>query len=118
MKIQSSMNYRKFSQNKTGDTIICRTLISQDTLVYQRIYSRYISYLYFNFLYPKLRVSQNKLSGIRKDTLKYKLSEMNFDFEISRADCRRKKYSFYVSSVDNPLTYTRRSSYRRIALNS
>ena len=74
--------------------LICRTLISQNTLVYQRIYSRHISYLYFNSLYLKLLVSQNKLSGIRKDTLKYKLSEMNFDFEISRVDCISKENYF------------------------
>ena len=54
----------------------------------------------------------------QKHTLKYKLSEMNFDFEISRVDCRRQKYSFSVFLVDNTLTKTRRSSYRRTALNS
>ena len=58
-------------------------------------------------------VSQSKLSGIIKDTLKYILSEMNFDFEISRVDCRKQKYYFSVYSVDNPLTNTRRSSYKR-----
>ena len=72
----------------------------------------------FQLLVSRLLVSQSKLSGIRKDTWKYKLSEMNFDFEISRADCRRQENSFSVYLVDNPLTYTRRSSYRRTALNS
>ena len=57
--------------------------------MYQRIYSRHISYLYFNSLYLKLLVSQSKLSVIRKDTLKYKMSELNFDFEIPRVDSRR-----------------------------
>ena len=73
---------------------------------------------YFNSLYLKLLVSQSKLSWTRKGTWKYQLSEMNFDFEISRVDCRRQKYSFSVYSVDHPLTNTRRSSYRRTALNS
>ena len=54
----------------------------------------------------------------QKITLKYKLSEMNFEIEISRVDCRRQKYSFSVYSVDYPLTNTRRSYYRRNALNS
>ena len=59
--------------------------------MYQWIYSTHISYLYFNPLYLKLLVSQSKLSGIRKVTLKYKLSEMNFDFEISRVDYFKRK---------------------------
>ena len=120
LKIQSSMNYRKFSKKRRwySQLLICRTLISQNTLVYQRIYSRHIYYLYFNSLYLKLLVSQSKLSWIIKDTLKYKLSELNFDFEVSRVDCRRHKYSFSVYSVDYPLNNTRRSFYRRTALNS
>ena len=52
-------------------------------------------------------------SWMRKDTLKYKLSEMNFDFEISRINCRRQKYSFSVYSVDYPLTNTRRQLIRK-----
>ena len=75
-----------------------------------------IYYLYFNSMYLKLLVSQGKLTWVRKDTLKNKLSEMYFDFEISRVDCRIQKYSVY--SVDDPLTNTRGSSYRRTALNS
>ena len=75
-------------------------MISQNTLMYQRKYSIHISYLYSKSLYLKLLVSQSKLSGIRKYTLKYKLSEMNFVFEISRVECRRQKYSFSVYSVD------------------
>ena len=52
-------------------------------------------------------------SWMRKDTLKYKLSEMNFDFEISRINCRRQKYSFSVYSVDYPPTNTRRQLIRK-----
>ena len=86
------------------------------------IYSRYIFYLYFNSLCLELLVSQSKLSGIRKDTLKYKLSEMNLDLyiyiyiygELTVED----KIFFSVYSVDNLLTNTRRSFYRRTALHS
>ena len=67
--------------------------------MYQRIYSRYIACLNSNSLYLKLLVSQGKLSGIRKDSLIYKMSGMNFDFKTSRADCRRQKYSFSVYSI-------------------
>ena len=67
--------------------LLCRTLISQTTLVYQKIYSRHISCSYFNSLYLKLLISKSKLSGTRKVTLKYKLFEMNIYFEISRVDC-------------------------------
>ena len=66
-----------------------------DISKYSRV-SKDISYLYFNSLYLKLLVSQSKLSEIRKDTLKYKLYEMNFDFEISGVDCANQKYSFSV----------------------
>ena len=50
--------------------------------MYQVIYSRHISYLYFNPLYLKLliHVSQSELFGTRKITLKYNLSEMNFQY--------------------------------------
>ena len=60
-------------------------------------YTRHISYLYITSFYLKLLVSQSQLSGIRKDTLKYKLSEMNFDFEIPSVDCMSKEnyYSYF-----------------------
>ena len=111
------MNNRKFSQNKAGDKSATHMpLISQNTLVYDRKNCRHITYLHFYSLYLKLLISQSQLSGIRKDTSTYRLSEINFVFEISRADCKRQKYSFSVYSIINLLTYTRTSSYRRTAM--
>ena len=114
------MHYRKTSQNKLGDkstTHMSNTDISKCSRVSKDILqTHHSSFLYFNSLYLKLLVYQSKLSGIRRDTLKCKLSEMNLDFEIWRADCRRQKYSFSVYSVDNPLTNTFRSSYKRFPL--
>ena len=57
------------------------------------------SYIYFNSLYLKLLVSQSKLAGIRIDILKYKLSEMNFVFEISRVDCISKENCYSHFSI-------------------
>ena len=78
--------------------------------MYERIYSRHIFYLYFNSLYLKLLVSPSNLSEIRKDILKYKLSEMNFDFEISRVDFVSKENHFspfnikiHISHLNHPL---------------
>ena len=69
MKIQSSKNYRKFSQNKAGDTITTHMskLISQDILVYQRIYSRReLSILFHNseFCIPNSEIRTTNF-GIR-----------------------------------------------------
>ena len=58
-------------------------------------------------MYLKLLVSQSKLSGIQKDTLKYKLSEMIFDFEIRRVDYLKRtllllfQYKKYISITWN-----------------
>ena len=73
--------------------------------MYQRIYSRHISYLYFNSLYFQLQVSTSKLSGIRKDTLKYKMSKINFDFEISRVDCILKENYYSPFNIKNTYMY-------------
>ena len=64
-------------------------MISQNSLVYQRIYSIHISHLSFSSLYLSLLVS-----GIRKKALKYMLLQTNFHFEISRVDCISKQ-NFY-----------------------
>ena len=39
-------------------------------------------------------ISQSKVSGTTKSTLKYKEFGMNFDFEISRVDCISKANYF------------------------
>ena len=46
-----------------------------------------------------LLISESKLSGIRKNTLKYTLSEVNFDFEISRVDCISKENYYSRFSI-------------------
>ena len=93
------------------------TDISKYSRVSKDILQTYLLSL-FQLIVSQTACISSILSWIRKDTLKYKLSEMNFDSEISRVDCRRQNYSFSVESVDYPLTNTRRSSYRRTALNS
>ena len=115
------MNYRKFSQNKAGDTIN----YSYVEHWYLKILSCIKGYALDTFpIFISTPCISNcwylKVHNLEseKDILKYKLSEMNFVFEISRDDCRRQKYSFSVYSVDNPLTNTRRFSYGRTALNS
>ena len=40
-----------------------------------------------NDVISKLLVSPSKFSGTRKFTLRYQKFELNFDFEISRAEC-------------------------------
>ena len=88
-------------------------------------YSRVSKDILQTYLLSLFQLLVSQIAGIskyiildQKNTLKYKLSEMNFEIEISRVDCRRQKYSFSVYSVDYPLTNTRRSYYRRTALNS
>ena len=75
-------------------------MIFQNTYVYPRIY-RHISNFHLNSLYLTLLVSQNKLSRIRKDSLKYKLSKMNFDFEISRVDFISKENYYSPFNIEN-----------------
>ena len=91
------MNYRKFSQNKAGDKIKysyvehwylkilqCIKIYTLDT------FPIFISTLCIsNYWYLKVNIWD------QKKYFKYKMSEMIFDFEISRVDCRRQKYSFF-----------------------
>ena len=50
--------------------------------------------MFSQFHVSKTVISQSKLSGARKVTLKYKKFGMNFDFEISRVDCISKENYF------------------------
>ena len=96
------MNYRKFSQNKAGDTInySCVQYLYLKILSCIKEYTLDTLPILINSLYLKLLVFQSKLSGIRKDTLKYKLSEMSFDLEISRVDyISNEKYYSHFSNT-------------------
>ena len=78
-----------FTRYTYNQPSITWTLISQSVLLYQRMQFKLISYFYLHFksCYPKLLISQSKLSGTRKFTLRYQLFGMNFDFKISIVDC-------------------------------
>ena len=78
---------------KYSQLLISRAMVSQSTILHQRIYFGHISYFFsfffifhFNSLYLKLLISQRKFSGTRKFPLRYQWFGMNFDFEISRTD--------------------------------
>ena len=68
---------------------ISQTLISQSTLLYQRMYS-FDTFLFFYILAPDTSdywyLKRNLLEP-ENFTLKYQYFEMNFESEISRVDC-------------------------------
>ena len=52
-------------------------------------------------------ISQSKLSGTRKVTLKYKYFGMNFDFEISRVYCISKEHYFSHCNIKKYISISR-----------
>ena len=78
-----AVNYRARVNSRYRDIDISNTDIAGQRIHFDQIS---IFYLHFNFYNTKLLISQSKFSGIRKFTLRYQYSGMNFHFEISKVD--------------------------------
>ena len=86
ISIESGLNENSFEiQSTLGSS---NTDISKYRFISDNIIWMYFLLLFsFQLLLPQLLISQSKFSGTRKFTLRFQKFGMNFDFEISRADC-------------------------------